>query len=215
MMSSDIIKVNHQWWWFDTAPKGNSPSQSHSSIQYTKPWTTASSTPSLKPCPVSLRSDHHTVWVKSLSFLKLNAFGPSKMHEFESSGYFPQNKYSILSPRLLWCENYTENLWSDFFQWKKPKQSSSLSLCAFSSWTICTHFCPNIHTVSCMLKTGAFSSPGSTFCADSFQYLFHPCVTTAACKRSQSFGQKWRWHVTAKHTCTLLSTYVALNEVIL
>ena len=31
---------------------------------------------------------------------------------------------------------------------------------------------------------------------------FHPCVTTVACKRSQSFCQKCRWQVTAKHTCT-------------
>ena len=33
-----------------------------------------------------------------------------------------------------------------------------------------------------------------------FWYLFHPRVT---CKRSQSFCQKCRWQVTAKHTYTL------------
>ena len=47
------------------------------------------------------------------------------------------------------------------------------------------------------------SSPGSAFCADSFQYPFHPHVTTVAHKRSWSLCQKCRWHVTAKHTCTL------------
>ena len=36
-----------------------------------------------------------------------------------------------------------------------------------------------------------------------FQYVFHPCVTAVACTRSQSFCQKCRWQVTAKHTCTL------------
>ena len=36
-----------------------------------------------------------------------------------------------------------------------------------------------------------------------FQYLFHPCVTAAACKKSWSFCQKCRWMVTAKHLCTL------------
>ena len=35
------------------------------------------------------------------------------------------------------------------------------------------------------------------------QYLFHPCVTTVACKRSQSFCRKCRRQVTVKHTCTL------------
>ena len=39
------------------------------------------------------------------------------------------------------------------------------------------------------------SSPGSTFCADSFQYPFHPCVTTVALNTSGSFCQKYRWQV--------------------
>ena len=34
-------------------------------------------------------------------------------------------------------------------------------------------------------------------------YPFHPCVATVACKRSQSFCQKCRWQVTAKHVHTL------------
>ena len=37
----------------------------------------------------------------------------------------------------------------------------------------------------------------------SFEYLFHPHVTAAACKRSRSFCQKCRWQVTAKHACIL------------
>ena len=36
-----------------------------------------------------------------------------------------------------------------------------------------------------------------------FQYLFHPCVTAVAHKRSQSICQKCMWQVTVKHTCTL------------
>ena len=52
---------------------------------------------------------------------------------------------------------------------------------------------------------GEFSSPGSTFFADSY---FGICstpvrVTAGAHKRSRSFCQKCRWQVTAKHTYTL------------
>ena len=50
---------------------------------------------------------------------------------------------------------------------------------------------------------GEFSSPGSTFCADSFRYPFHSSVTAVARKRSRSFCQKQRWQVTAKHAYTL------------
>ena len=40
-------------------------------------------------------------------------------------------------------------------------------------------------------------------CCLLFRYPFHPHVTTVACKRSQSFCQKCRWQVTAKHTYAL------------
>ena len=50
---------------------------------------------------------------------------------------------------------------------------------------------------------GECSSAVSAFCADSFGYLFHRCVTVVACKSSWSFRQKAQWQVTAKHTCTL------------
>ena len=51
---------------------------------------------------------------------------------------------------------------------------------------------------------GEFSSPGSTFCADSyFGIRSHPCVTAVARKRRRSFYQKRRWQVTAKHAYTL------------
>ena len=36
-----------------------------------------------------------------------------------------------------------------------------------------------------------------------FQYPFYPCVNAVARNRSQSFRQKCRWQVTAKHVCTL------------
>ena len=44
-----------------------------------------------------------------------------------------------------------------------------------------------------------------------FRYPFQPRVTTVARKRSQSFCQKCRWQVTAKHAYTDL-TYVAFIE---
>ena len=36
-----------------------------------------------------------------------------------------------------------------------------------------------------------------------FRYLFRPCITAVARKRSWSFCQKCRWQVTAKHAYTL------------
>ena len=59
---------------------------------------------------------------------------------------------------------------------------------------------------------GEFSSPGSTFCADSYFGICStppppppppPRVTAVAHKRSRSFCQKCRWQVTAKHAYTL------------
>ena len=47
---------------------------------------------------------------------------------------------------------------------------------------------------------GEFSSPGSTFCADSY---FGIRSTAVARKRPRSFCQKCGWQVTAKHACTL------------
>ena len=48
---------------------------------------------------------------------------------------------------------------------------------------------------------GEFTSPGSTFCPDS--YFGDPRVTTVARKRSRSFCQKCKRQVTAKHAYTL------------
>ena len=52
---------------------------------------------------------------------------------------------------------------------------------------------------------GEFSSPGSTFCADSYFGIRSTPVlpATVARKKSRSFCQKCRWQVTAKHACTL------------
>ena len=48
-----------------------------------------------------------------------------------------------------------------------------------------------------------FFSSVNFLCWLLFRYLFHPCVTAVARKRPQSFCQKRRWQVTAKHTYTL------------
>ena len=48
-----------------------------------------------------------------------------------------------------------------------------------------------------------FFSRVNFLCWVLFQYPFHPCVTVVAHKRSQSFCQKCRWQVTAKHPCTI------------
>ena len=55
---------------------------------------------------------------------------------------------------------------------------------------------------------GEFTSPGSTFCTDSYFGIRPPPpppprVTAVARKQSLSFCQKCRWQVTAKHVCTL------------
>ena len=51
---------------------------------------------------------------------------------------------------------------------------------------------------------GEFSSPGSTFCVDSYFGIRLPISATAvARKRLRSFRQKCRWQVTTKHAYTL------------
>ena len=53
---------------------------------------------------------------------------------------------------------------------------------------------------------GEFSFPELTFCADSYLVswcLFHPCVTTVACKRPGHSAKKCRWQVTPRHADTL------------
>ena len=58
---------------------------------------------------------------------------------------------------------------------------------------------------------GEFSSPGSTFCADSyFGIRSTPVFTAVARKKSRSFCQKCRWQVTAKTRIHL--TYVDFIE---
>ena len=48
-----------------------------------------------------------------------------------------------------------------------------------------------------------FFSRVNFLCWIVFQYPLHPCVTAVALKRSQSFCQKCRWQVTAKHINTI------------
>ena len=64
------------------------------------------------------------------------------------------------------------------------------------------------------LAAGKLSSPGSTFCANSYFGIHStPHATAVACKRSWSFCWKCRWQVTAKRH--MHPTYVTLNEVTL
>ena len=53
---------------------------------------------------------------------------------------------------------------------------------------------------------GVFSSPGLTFCADSYSVFISLCVTTVACKRHWSFSQQCRWQVTPRHAYILEPT---------
>ena len=48
-----------------------------------------------------------------------------------------------------------------------------------------------------------FFSRVNFLCSLLYRCLFHPRVTTVACKRPRSFCQKCRWQVTAKHAYTL------------
>ena len=50
---------------------------------------------------------------------------------------------------------------------------------------------------------GEFSSPGLTFCADSYAVRVPGSVTAVACKRPQSSCPKCRWQVTTKQVYTL------------
>ena len=96
--------------------------------------------------------------------------------------------------------------------------SFSLSLFAFAG------VCLYVHAHSCggdssvvrvpnlWLKSGSnpcwnggriFFSRVNFLCWLLFRYLFHPCVTAVARKRSRSSCQKCRWQVTAKHAYSL------------
>ena len=55
----------------------------------------------------------------------------------------------------------------------------------------------------CRSSGGIFFSRVDFLCRLLFQYPLHPRVTAVARKRSQSFCQKCRWQVTAKHAYTL------------
>ena len=57
----------------------------------------------------------------------------------------------------------------------------------------------------CSSSGRIFFSRVNFLCWLLFWYPFHPCVTAGARKRSQSFCQKCRWQVTAKHTCIHLT----------
>ena len=63
--------------------------------------------------------------------------------------------------------------------------TESMCVCACGGVVIMSRFCFFPHT------------PNSN------TLIVWPCVTTVARKRSQSFCQKCRWQVAAKHTCTL------------
>ena len=53
----------------------------------------------------------------------------------------------------------------------------------------------------CKSSGRIFLSGVNFLCWLLFRYLFHPCVTTVACKRPQSFCQKCRWHTHAPYIC--------------
>ena len=55
----------------------------------------------------------------------------------------------------------------------------------------------------CRSSRRIFFSRVNFLCRLLFQYPFHPCVTAVARKKSQSFCQKCRLQVTAKHAYTL------------
>ena len=59
---------------------------------------------------------------------------------------------------------------------------------------------------------GEFYSLGSTFCADSFVSICSTLMLLQQNVKNQSFCQKCRWQVTAKHTY-MYPIYVALNNV--
>ena len=69
-------------------------------------------------------------------------------------------------------------------------------------WQLLQDYCTMSMTCTCK----------STGTVVIFQYPFHPHITAVGHKRSQSFCQKCRWQVTAKHAYTWC-IHVALHEV--
>ena len=80
-----------------------------------------------------------------------------------------------------------------------------------TGWLECqTHDWKVVGSNPCRGGGRIFFSRVNFLCWVLFQYPFHPCVTVVAHKRSQSFCQKCRWQVTAKHPCTIC---LCLHEV--
>ena len=81
----------------------------------------------------------------------------------------------------------------EFYVGKVKTDSSKKLVCLFHYCLFCVR----------LLGVGVGGDAVLDLPAILFRYLFHPCVTTVARKRSRSFCQKCRWQVTTKHAYTL------------
>ena len=79
-----------------------------------------------------------------------------------------------------------------------------LAHAGIAQWLQCqTHDWKVANLSPCRSGGRIFFSKVKSLCWLLFRYLFHSHVTAVARKRAQSFFQKCRWQVTAKHACTL------------
>ena len=72
--------------------------------------------------------------------------------------------------------------------WQDVNIQLPTNLGGFQLWVFCTpiSFCRLVAKVNLSRYSGEFSSPVSSFCADSCFIVFQPHVTAVACKRFQS-----------------------------
>ena len=106
---------------------------------------------------------------------------------------WPQNGYPISWPQNGYPINRPTNRTVNLSISLKSDSGDSSVVRAPDSWA------PDSRIRVPAGAAGEYSSPGSTFCADSY----YTRVTTVPYKISRLFWQKCRWHVTAKHACTL------------
>ena len=92
---------------------------------------------------------------------------------------------------------YSNRFFPPFYQydwWKICTGCMCIHACIYNMPKTCKYACHSVCVCVCVCMHVCVHT-----CVCYIQYLFHPHVTAVAHKRSQSFCQKCRWQVTAKH----------------
>ena len=110
------------------------------------------------------------------------------------------------------CRQFQYDLFAVISNWSRGSVYSPVSFCVcyrlavvgIAQWLECRTHDRKVTGSNRYWSSGRiFFSRVNFLCYSYFGICSTPCVTAVACKRSQSFCQKCRWQVTAKHAYTL------------